>query len=593
MATILANLNLSSNFHFFNRSHISRRKLGCVYKLSRDKKVNLTAQMNAIVQRGSESYPPCIWDYDLLQSLDNNYKESPSNKKRVEELKKHVKKLVENEDIKPLANLEMIDNIDRLGLSYHFEKEINIALGTLIRSTNNDDAYIEQEGLHATALRFRILRQHGHKVSQDIFNRFKDNDGNFKPSICEDIKGLLSLYEASFLGIHGEHTMEEAKIFTTFHLKKMKHHSILKSNKVLGREISRALELPRQWQMTRSEARWYIDVYEEKDDKVVALLELAKLDYNFVQSVHQKDLADLTRWWKDLGLKDRLEFSRDRLVESYLWGLGMASEPQLSNCRKAVAKIIAVVTVVDDIYDVYGSLDELKIFTHAIERWDISASDQLPCHLRMGFIALFNTINELAYHSIKEHGFDSLSYCKQALADLCNAYLAEAQISKSGSTQTLEEYMSIAWISVACSVVLIHAYLSLNEHVTKQNLDYIVKHSNMMRWSTTIVRFTDDLGTSKAEIERGDILKSVQCYMRETGASEEVARDYIWYQIDETWKKITEDVLEDSCLPHSFIGLAINLARVSHFIYQDGDGHGAPDGNDKDQAMSLLVEPIP
>ncbi|CAL5427600.1 unnamed protein product [Camellia sinensis] len=366
MATILANLNLSSNFHFFNRSHISRRKFGCVYKLSRDKKVNLTAQMNAIVQRGSESYPPCIWDYDLLQSLDNNYKESPSNKKRVEELKKHVKKLVENEDIKPLANLEMIDNIDRLGLSYHFEKEINIALGTLIRSTNNDDAYIEQEGLHATALRFRILRQHGHKVSQ-----------------------------ASFLGIHGEHTMEEAKIFTTFHLKKMKHHSILKSNEVLGREISRALELPRQWQMTRSEARWYIDVYEEKDDKVVALLELAKLDYNFVQSAHQKDLADLTRWWKDLGLKDRLEFSRDRLVESYLWGLGMASEPQLSNCRKAVAKIIAVVTVVDDIYDVYGSLDELKIFTHAIERWDISASDQLPCDLRMGFIALFNTINEL------------------------------------------------------------------------------------------------------------------------------------------------------------------------------------------------------
>ncbi|THG12024.1 hypothetical protein TEA_020737 [Camellia sinensis var. sinensis] len=500
MATILANLNLSSNFHFFNRSHISRRKLGCVYKLSRDKKVNLTAQMNAIVQRGSESYPPCIWDYDLLQSLDNNYKESPSNKKRVEELKKHVKKLVENEDIKPLAKLELIDNIDRLGLSYHFEKEINIALGTLIRSTNNDDAYIEQEGLHATALRFRILRQHGHKVSQDIFNRFKDNDGNFKPSICEDIKGLLSLYEASFLGIHGEHTMEEAKIFTTFHLKKMKHHSILKSNKVLGREISRALELPRQWQMTRSEARWYIDVDEERDDKVVALLELAKLDYNFVQSVHQKDLADLTR----------LEFSRDRLVESYLWGLGMASEPQLSNCTKAVAKIIAVVTVVDDIYDVYGSLDELKIFTHAIERWDISASDQLPCHLRMGFIALFNTINELAYHSIKEHGFDSLSYCKQA-----------------------------------------------------------------------------------AEIERGDILKSVQCYMRETGASEEVARDYIWYQIDETWKKITEDVLEDSCLPHSFIRLAINLARVSHFIYQDGDGHGAPDGNDKDQAMSLLVEPIP
>lgn len=46
----------------------------------------------------------------------------------------------------------------------------------------------------------------------------------------------------------------------------------------------------------------------------------------------------------------------------------MAPEPQHSKCRKGVTKGFAMLTIIDDIYDVYGTLDELELFTDAIER---------------------------------------------------------------------------------------------------------------------------------------------------------------------------------------------------------------------------------
>jgi (-)-germacrene D synthase len=52
----------------------------------------------------------------------------------------------------------------------------------------------------------------------DVFNKFKDKQGNFSERLKRDIEGMLSLYEATHLMIHGEDILEEALIFTTTHL---------------------------------------------------------------------------------------------------------------------------------------------------------------------------------------------------------------------------------------------------------------------------------------------------------------------------------------------------------------------------------------
>ena len=72
-----------------------------------------------------------------------------------------MNQIIEN----PLKQLELIDTIQRLGISYHFENEIkNVLKRTYEKSNENDDS--EKNNLYATSLKFRLLRQHGFNVSQ-------------------------------------------------------------------------------------------------------------------------------------------------------------------------------------------------------------------------------------------------------------------------------------------------------------------------------------------------------------------------------------------------------------------------------------------
>lgn len=74
------------------------------------------------------------------------------------------------------------------------------------------------------------------------------------------------------------------------------------------------------------------------------------------------------RWWKKSDFVTRVPYARDRVVEAYFWSLGMSYEPEYSTARKIVGKLIACISLLDDTYDAYGTVEELELFTQAIQR---------------------------------------------------------------------------------------------------------------------------------------------------------------------------------------------------------------------------------
>ncbi|CAA2968925.1 (-)-germacrene D synthase-like [Olea europaea subsp. europaea] len=160
----------------------------------------------------------------------------------------------------------------------------------------------------------------------------------------------------------------------------------------LSRQVSDALEMPIHKTLTRLGVKKFLSIYQESSEDM--LLNFANSDFNIVQKMHQKELSNVTWWWKALEFGKILPFARDRLVECYFWILCVYFEPQYSLARKILTKVITLTSIIDDIYDVYGTLDELKLFTDAIEMWDFSAVDQLLSKMKYFYKSLLDVYLE-------------------------------------------------------------------------------------------------------------------------------------------------------------------------------------------------------
>jgi hypothetical protein len=71
-----------------------------------------------------------------------------------------------------------------------------------------------------------------------MFTKFKDSKGNFEESLINDATGMLSLYKAAHLRVHGEDVLEEALVFTTTHLELVASHL----SPLLASQVSRAIK---------------------------------------------------------------------------------------------------------------------------------------------------------------------------------------------------------------------------------------------------------------------------------------------------------------------------------------------------------------
>ncbi|WRX28086.1 Terpene synthase [Theobroma cacao] len=535
--------------------------------------------------RRSTKFHPSIWG-DLFLSFPSKVNVDTTTQLHYEELKQEVRRMLRVPTDNQLSQkLRLIDTIKRLGVSYHFEREIEDVLQNIYDQDYKDD------NLEVTSLRFRLLREHGFNVQCETFNKFKDDKGNFKVSLKSDVKGLLELYEAAHIRTHGEHILEEALAFTTTHLESAKTSLCEYPISVL---VSHARKRPIRKGLQRLEARRFISIYQEDGSHDKTLLKFAKLDFSLVQNLHKEELSKISRWWKDLDFKRQLPFARDRLVEGYFWILGVYFEPQYSFARQILTKAIVMASTMDDIYDAYGTFEELQLFTKAIERWDTNCMDRLPAYMKLFYKALLDVYEEMEEVMTKQVKSYRVKYAKEAMKQLSQAYFVEAKWYHENYVPTVEEYMTNALVSSGYIMVTVTSFVGMGNVVTKETFQWASNNPRIVRASSIIARLMDDIVSHKFEQERGHVASAIECYMKQHGVSEEKACNELNKQIENAWKDINQELVRPPAgVPMPVLTRILNLARVMDFLYKEGDGYTHVGEAVKDGITSLMIDPIP
>ncbi|KAK4771547.1 hypothetical protein SAY87_032079 [Trapa incisa] len=482
-----------------------------------------------VVERRSALFHRSIWgDYFLKR-------DTIIEEQLIEELVEVIKKKLADAD--DLGKLDMIDRTQRLGIAYKFEKEIKDILLQFHdhRCSKCDPADIGHD-MSNTALLFRLLRQEGYRIpARNIFNKFKDSDGNFSQALTKDVRVLLSLYVASNFRVHGANILEEALTFSLHHLESALENDHSKTlSPRLAEEAKHALKHSIHKGLTRLEAWHYIRFYEQDSSHDEVLLRLAKLDFNFLQKLHQKELSEISR-----------------IAECYLWMLGVYFEPEYALARNILAKIIALASIMDD---TYGTREELQLLTDAIDRWDMDALDQLPEYMQVFYRELLDTYREFEELLAKQGRSYRFKYAKQSIQHHARVYFKEATWFHQNHVPTIDEYMPLALETTGYGLLPISSFIGMGDVATEGAFEWLLSDPKIIRGAKIVCRLMDDIVSHK---------------------------------------DINEEMLRPTQVEIPLLMRILNLTRVMELLYKDKDRYTHAETETKDFVAALLVDPIP
>ncbi|XP_076919169.1 (E)-beta-farnesene synthase-like [Bidens hawaiensis] len=544
-------------------------------------------------KRHTTNFSASMWGDRFL--TPDEPKDLVKEKQVIEELKEEVRKELvikasSNESTQHIKLIQLIDAIQRLGIAYHFQEEIEEALQHIY--VTYGEKWVHHNNLQSISLWFRLLRQQGFNISSGVFKNHMDEKGNFMESLCEDAHGMLALYEASYMSVEGEKVLDYALEFTKINLANIAKDPSCDS--LLRTQIQQALKQPLRKRLPRLEAVRYIPIYQQEASHNETLLKLAKFDFNLLQSIHKEELRQLCKWWKDLDMPRKLPYVRDRLIEGYFWILGVYYEPHHTLTRIFLMKTSMWLIVLDDTYDNYGTYEELEIFTDAVERWSMSCIDLLPEYMKLIYQELLNHHQEMEKSLAKEGKAYQISYVIEMAKDIIRNNLLEAKWLKEGYMPTLEEYISVSVKTCTYGVMIARAFVGRTDNlVNEDTFKWVAAYPPIVKAACLVLRLMDDITTHKEEQERGHVASSIECYQKETGATEKEACEFISNKVEEAWKVINRDSLRPTEIPFPLLTPIINYARACDLLYKVNDGYTHADKEIVNHIKSILVHPVP
>ena len=118
-----------------------------------------------------------------------------------------------------------------------------------------------------------------------------DDNGDFKDALRSDVDALLSLYEAAHVSKCNEDVLNRAVVFTVDRLSYLANGGNLP--RPIQNKVLHALAAPTYRRIKRLQAKLYISIYDDDNEKDHDILELAKLDFHILQQMHRDEVRSI------------------------------------------------------------------------------------------------------------------------------------------------------------------------------------------------------------------------------------------------------------------------------------------------------------
>nr|AHJ59325.1 kaurene synthase 2 [Salvia miltiorrhiza f. alba] len=493
------------------------------------------------------------------------------------------------------SQLCTVDNLERLGISQYFSTEIQNVLDETYRCwmQGNEEIFMDAS---TCALAFRTLRLNGYDVTSDPVTKILQEcfSSSFRGNMT-DINTTLELYRASELVLYpDERDLEKQNLRLKLLLEQELSSGLIQSCQ-LGRsinvEVNQAIEYPFYAIMDRVAKRKSIEIYNFDNTRILKTSYcspnfgnedfhfLSIEDFNRCQAAHREELGELERWVVENRL-DELKFARSKSAYCYFSAAATFFAPELLDARLSWAKNGVLTTVIDDFFDVGGSVEELKNLIQLVELWDVDICTECYSHnVQIIFSALRCTICEIGDKAFKLQGRCITNHIIAIWLDLLNSMMRETEWARDNFVPTIDEYMSNAHVSFALGPIVLPALYLVGPKLSEEMVNHSEYH-NLFKLMSTCGRLLNDIHGYERELKDGK-LNALSLYIINHGG--EVSKEAaIWEMkswIETQRRELLRLVLEGkkSVLPKPCRELFWHMCSVVHLFYSKGDGFTSQD----------------
>nr|Q9XEI0.1 RecName: Full=Ent-kaurene synthase 2, chloroplastic; Short=SrKS2; Flags: Precursor [Stevia rebaudiana]AAD34295.1 kaurene synthase [Stevia rebaudiana] len=475
--------------------------------------------------------------------------------------------------------LSMVDTIERLGISHHFRVEIKNVLDETYRCWVERDEQIFMDVV-TCALAFRLLRINGYEVSPDPLAEITNE------LALKDEYAALETYHASHILYQEDLSSGKQILKSADFLKEIISTDSNRLSKLIHKEVENALKFPINTGLERINTRRNIQLYNVDNTRILKTtyhssnisntdyLRLAVEDFYTCQSIYREELKGLERWVVENKL-DQLKFARQKTAYCYFSVAATLSSPELSDARISWAKNGILTTVVDDFFDIGGTIDELTNLIQCVEKWNVDVDkDCCSEHVRILFLALKDAICWIGDEAFKWQARDVTSHVIQTWLELMNSMLREAIWTRDAYVPTLNEYMENAYVSFALGPIVKPAIYFVGPKLSEEIVESSEYH-NLFKLMSTQGRLLNDIHSFKREFKEGK-LNAVALHLSngESGKVEEEVVEEMMMMIKNKRKELMKLIFEEngSIVPRACKDAFWNMCHVLNFFYANDDG---------------------